>query len=170
MRGTAKGVALALWAVMPPMPQQRRSISAKWGGKPYTLGGGKMSYKDPEVQREYQRKWRNTRRKEYIKKHGGKCVQCGSKHRLEFDHVDRSRKVEHKIWTWKRARIEEELKKCQLLCKRCHINKTHAERGDRVIVHGTLYRGYHHGCRCSECRRANAAYENKRRHGKSMSV
>lgn len=128
-----------------------------------------MPYKDPEKQKEAQRRYNKNRRLRYIRDYGGKCVQCGSKKKLEFDHIDRATKTapsSHAIWSRRETHIEEELKKCQLLCKACHINKTHAERGDRVLVHGTLYRGYHRGCRCSECRRANADYEYKRRHGK----
>ncbi len=125
-----------------------------------------MPYKDPEEQKACQRRYNSSRRRRFIKEHGGKCIKCGSKKRLEFDHIDRSTKTSHSIWSWREDRIREELKKCQLLCKACHINKTHAERGDRVLVHGSLFRGYHRGCKCVVCRRANADYEYKRRHGK----
>ena len=125
-----------------------------------------MPYKDKEKQRECQRSYNSSRRLRFIKEHGGKCVKCGSQKRLEFDHIDRTTKTSHTIWSWSEEHIREELKKCQLLCKACHINKTHAERGDRVLVHGTMYRGYQRGCKCTACRKANADYEYKRRHGK----
>lgn len=83
-----------------------------------------MPYKDKKAQMEYQRVWCANRRKEYVDKHGGKCVKCSSTHRLEFDHINPEEKVSHRIWSWSRDRIEAELAKCQLLCRDCHLSKT----------------------------------------------
>jgi len=68
-------------------------------------------------------------RDECIKKLGGCCVVCGSRHRLQFDHKDpSSRKFKiGKLLNYKLEELEEEIKKCQLLCIRCHIKKSKEE-------------------------------------------
>ena len=71
-----------------------------------------------EEQREYQRLWRRARRNKYLAVHGNKCRLCESQEDMEFDHIDRSKKVDHNIWSWTEDRIVEELSKCQLLCHR----------------------------------------------------
>lgn len=43
---------------------------------------------------------------------------------LQIDHVDPSEKVTHKVWSWSEPRREEELNKCVVRCKPCHIEKT----------------------------------------------
>ena len=121
-----------------------------------------MSYKDPEKQREYQRKWRQERRDSWFK--DKECISCGSTDNLELDHKDPSTKIDHKIWSWREERRNKELEKCQVLCKDCHENKTVEER---IIMpdHGTLDRYKHKllPCRCASCRKANAEYEANRR-------
>jgi len=62
---------------------------------------------------------------------GGKCTQCSATTRLEFDHIDKTTKT-FSITTRLRSApwpvIEDELKKCQLLCRPHHIEKTVRER------------------------------------------
>jgi len=69
---------------------------------------------------------------------GGKCEKCGfSKHpaALQFHHHTRNNKeiavgrILNKSW----AVIEEELKKCKLLCANCHAIE-HSKRYDDLIV------------------------------------
>lgn len=62
---------------------------------------------------------------------GGKCVRCGSTKRLQFDHIERRANVPGrrqliitKIWTYSDERFRAELKKCQLLCRTCHDDKS----------------------------------------------
>ena len=57
---------------------------------------------------------------------GSMCVRCGSTDMLEFDHVDPSTKVAPiaRILMGRWAFVEEELKKCQLLCRPCHMEKS----------------------------------------------
>lgn len=83
-----------------------------------------MSYIDPEAKREYQRRWLADRRAEYIAKCGGCCKSCGSSVFLEFHHLDPAAKESHRIWSWRRERIEAEVAKCILLCRECHKEET----------------------------------------------
>jgi HNH endonuclease. len=70
---------------------------------------------------------------------GGHCAVCGSTENLEIDHVDpetktprlraRGRHIEYLPY----ALFIEELEKCQLLCFRCHVDKSARERAIRAI-------------------------------------
>ena len=111
-----------------------------------------MGYKDIEVQRKFQREWAANRKREfYIGKY---CVRCGTTERLELDHIDRTKKISHNIWSWSKERRETEISKCQILCHTCHWEKTRDDLGWR-LKHGTAtaYKNYH--CRCSDCMEAN---------------
>jgi 5-methylcytosine-specific restriction endonuclease McrA len=119
-----------------------------------------MSYKDPDKQRQYQRE-RNARiRAEYLKDKS--CKVCDTKKLLEVDHIDPKKKVSHKVWSWSKEKREKELKKCQILCRKHHQDKTSAYRKSKM-KHGTLgmYKGAK--CRCVPCRKANSTYEQNRR-------
>lgn len=80
--------------------------------------------------RTYQLTWIKRRRDEWIAEHGP-CARCGSWDRPEVDHIDRSTKVltPAKIWSLspENPRRIAELAKCQVLCHRCHQEKTNAE-------------------------------------------
>ena len=107
-----------------------------------------MPYKDKILQREYQRQWMEKRRLDFfIDK---VCSHCGSNTNLTLDHIDPSKKLSHKIWSWSEERRNEELKKCQVLCDDCHKEKTREEGVN--LEHGscTMYRL---GCRCYLCMR-----------------
>lgn len=99
-------------------------------------------------------------REEAIAVLGGKCVRCGRMDSLEFDHIDKDSKVfaiGH-LLSVSRARYLEELAKCQLLCRPCHLLKTLDERGHRVArgTHGTI--SAYRYCKCEICRQAWKAY------------
>lgn len=66
------------------------------------------------------------RRAEWLAKNGP-CRKCGSSENLEVDHIDRSQKVTHRIWTWAEDKRAAELAKCQVLCRVCHREKSVAE-------------------------------------------
>lgn len=121
-----------------------------------------MPYKDVDAQREYQRKWRNARRALFVAEFGGVCEKCGGTDDLQFDHRDPEKKLDHRIFSWAIARIREELKKCQLLCEVCHIEKTNAQMQYPPRQHGTNLMYTRGACRCQPCRTAhaqvNAAY------------
>ena len=88
-----------------------------------------MPYIDRETQRAYQRAWRAKRRSDFFA--GKVCARCGSAENLELDHIDRTTKVSHAIWSWSEARRQAELAKCQVLCAECHKDKTQADQGTR---------------------------------------
>jgi 5-methylcytosine-specific restriction endonuclease McrA len=111
-----------------------------------------MPYTDPEQQREYQRRWRANRRTRWINENGGRCQECGSTDRLEIDHVDPSEKEYSPTFAWSRADREQELRKCQILCKSCHAKKTYALTTAR---HGTALAYNRDHCRCEQCKTWN---------------
>ena len=81
---------------------------------------------------EDQRKIRNERR-QYLREYlGGKCVRCGATERLEFDHIIKETKsftIGSSLTCFSIEELIEEVNKCQLLCRPCHIIKS-AEEGD----------------------------------------
>lgn len=121
-----------------------------------------------DQKREYQRKWLQKRRQDWIDSQGGVCVVCGSDDRLEVDHIDRSLKTMEpaSIWSRKEEVREKELENCQVLCYTHHLEKTNDEK---EAEHGThsRYTSAKHKCRCEDCRKAHAEYaKNSRDSGK----
>lgn len=94
---------------------------------------------------------------------GGSCVNCGSTDKLEFDHVipeDKSFSLAVKL----ENSFEEllpEVQKCQLLCEKCHMDKTISDRGQDRAKHGTSGMYTNHSCRCALCTSNWATYSNK---------
>lgn len=96
---------------------------------------------------------------------GGHCAKCPNTERLEFDHIDPATKsmTIAKMWTASEVRFQAELRKCQLLCVRHHLEKTLSERGFAEVkgrgVHGTLSAARYCGPpRCDACRLAHREY------------
>lgn len=83
----------------------------------------------------------------------GPCVICGSDEKLHVDHVDPLTKVSHNVWSWSEKRRQEELAKCQVLCKECHEDKTAEENRERNggLRHGTETMYCKYKCRCDLC-------------------
>ena len=107
--------------------------------------------------------WRHysLRRKEIIKLLGGRCVQCGTKRKLEIDHKDPKKKkldISRVLTIVENDKLKKELKKCQLLCHSCHMRKTVAERGQSLAkgTHGTL--SSYRYCKCQLCIDAHKDY------------
>jgi len=111
-----------------------------------------MPYADKEKQIAYQLKWILARRAKFFD--GKSCVRCNSTKKLELDHINPETKVSHHIWSWSKVRQDEEIRKCQVLCRLCHIEKTREEI-TVPLVHGTTS-GYHKGCRCKPCTSATS--------------
>lgn len=96
------------------------------------------------------------RRAEAIRSLGGKCVVCGSAENLELDHIDPALKSFDisKLWSVSKARFQAELKKCQVLCKSHHAEKT---RRELSVDHGGGASGKRN-CKCRPCRDRKAEY------------
>lgn len=113
---------------------------------------------------DYNKIYYDKRRQELLFRLGNSCNKCGSTENLEFDHVDPSTKL-HSISKilYRADLLEDELGKCQLLCKPCHVEKTRAENKKRIepyrSAHGTVRRYCHYGCRCKSCKKAYSNYK-----------
>lgn len=112
------------------------------------------------VDAEYHKNRRSKRKNKLLALLGGKCAICGSKENLQFDHKDPKHKKFHisRRVTSPEESIIDELKKCQLLCKSCHHQKTleNQEYG-LESEHGTIWK-YKRGCRCDLCKKAISDY------------
>jgi 5-methylcytosine-specific restriction endonuclease McrA len=104
-------------------------------------------------------------KEEALRRLGGACVSCGSTEELEFDHILRSSKSKEvtRALLSSRKGLEEELDKCQLLCKPCHLKKTLEESGREAAegTHGTL--SSYRYCHCDLCRKAKRDWQAKHR-------
>jgi len=123
-----------------------------------------VPYKDPEKQREYQRKWQASRRKEWVDAHGP-CALCGSWDDLQVDHIypDEKETKPSQVWGCTKKKRDAELSKCQVLCKECHRIKTSLERTGKPPQQGHGTTKYSYGCRCQVCVKAKADYDSRRR-------
>lgn len=123
-----------------------------------------MPYKLPEVRRKKEKEKRLARRKAINKILGNRCVRCESLKSLEVDHINRDRDFcigSSLNWNW--DKITKELKKCQLLCRSCHVKKTIKERGRRMSTHGMASMYCNQKCRCEPCKNAWSVYMKTRR-------
>lgn len=99
-----------------------------------------------EEQRAYQRKWLKKRRNAWLHQNGP-CKKCDSPQQLHIDHINPKIKSNHRIWSWTQARRDDELKKCQVLCRDCHQQKTNSDN-NFGLKHGTESGYSYYGCRC----------------------
>lgn len=70
-----------------------------------------------------------------IKQLGGKCLRCSSTINLEIDHKRSSKKkisLGGILTSGNEELVQKELKKCQLLCKRCHKKKSSRQSSRRM--------------------------------------
>lgn len=119
-----------------------------------------MPKKDRDEYNAYMRKYMlrryHERRQWAIEKLGGKCVKCGSRSKLELDHIDPKKKSFSigKLWSVSQKRFEAEVRKCQVLCDEHHTDKTLEDKGQRRAkgTHGTL--ASYRYCKCAVCREA----------------
>lgn len=92
---------------------------------------------------------------------GGRCVTwwCGATENLELDHIDPETKcfTLSSNWGLPEDVWQEELAKCQLLCRPCHELKT-ASENPVSEEHGTWAWVRWRKCKCEECRDFANAY------------
>lgn len=86
--------------------------------------------------RPYQRIWIKKRRTDWIIKNGP-CTLCGSEKDLQVDHINRRTKElnPQAIWSRQKSVRVKELSKCQVLCGKCHKNKTSRENKGEFRVY-----------------------------------
>jgi len=82
--------------------------------------------------RKRQKHWLARRKLAALEALGGQCADCGDSYReaqLEFDHIVREGKAFNILarLSYRWPVLVEELKKCQLLCRSCHYEKTARE-------------------------------------------
>lgn len=91
---------------------------------------------------------------------GNKCRVCGSKEKLQIDHVNRKFKSFEvtRMLSVSLKRFYNEIKKCQILCQTCHADKTALELGKKIArnTHGTL--SSYRYCKCNICKKVNSDY------------
>jgi len=123
-----------------------------------------MPYKDINIFRKYQRERAAKNRKDFL--YDKSCKICGSKEKLEIDHIKRENKVSHNVWSWSLLRRNEELKKCQILCHLCHQIKTVRENTKEHCYNAYKTKR----CVCSICyqhyRKVCEVYNDKRRNAR----
>jgi len=129
----------------------------------------------------YMQDRRARRREKLLDMRGNRCEKCGSSEDLEFNHIDRSTKsfgLSGKALDTAWSKILEELNKCELLCRPCHVEYTRGQyeseeilswnkgrrqdtREDVELVHGTAKMYTNENCRCTDCKYAKKLYRQK---------
>jgi 5-methylcytosine-specific restriction endonuclease McrA len=100
-----------------------------------------------EYMRVYMLERARKRRQEALDRLGGKCNLCGSTDQLELDHIDRTTKkyTVARIYSYSEKTFWEEVEKCQILCRKCHIFKSKNDISDyqlnQKIKGKSKYRG-----------------------------
>lgn len=112
-----------------------------------------------EKEREYQRQWKRGIREEFVASRGGACERCGADpgaYGLVVDYRDYANKPGYArdIWSMGKARREEALEQCIVLCRSCYLKHTEPE-------HGTLERArkFKDPCKCQACKDVANAYQ-----------
>ena|SRR3990167_3529613 len=117
--------------------------------------------------RDYSKRRRHERKRWAINKFGSRCGKCSSVKKLQFDHIDRKTKKINvsEIWMYSWKTFLKELNKCQLLCYKCHLDKSRIDGSFKKrgkTKHGTSTAYVHHGCRCELCKKWKREYRKLR--------
>jgi hypothetical protein len=122
--------------------------------------------------KEYMLRRYHKRMNEARLKLGNKCFKCDCTENLQLDHIDPKSKnfTVAKLWNSKPEIFEAEVSKCQLLCAKCHEEKTLLDMGrlSGKNTHGTL--SSYRYCKCELCRKANAEYVKMKRAKKKLKI
>lgn len=89
-----------------------------------------MPYKNKDKQKTFQREWLQRRKDRFFK--NKKCKLCGSTHNLTLHHREPGKKIDHRIWSWAPERFWREVKKCDILCEKCHQEKSNKQNTERA--------------------------------------
>lgn len=94
---------------------------------------------------------------------GKVCNKCGSTENLEIDHINpftkNLRAGDGSIWDLPDEEFYVELKKCQVLCRKCHVDKSLADYNMERIGDKHNYSRYaNHKCRCNICVKDHSRY------------
>lgn len=123
-----------------------------------------MPFKNKEQYNEYSRKYQanryKVRRAAFIEELGGSCKKCGATENLEFDHIDSSTKsfdISKALGSRSYEKLAEEIKKCQLLCGICHLEKSRENKDLGNVSHGGGKSGKRN-CPCAPCKAKKAEY------------
>lgn len=109
-----------------------------------------------EYMREYMKNRYHEKRNQVIERLGGKCSRCKTKEGpWHLDHKDKRKKTMRAsdLHSVNDQKFEKEVKNLQLLCEKCHRDKT-KESWDYSTPkprHGTYWMYRKHGCRCKKC-------------------
>lgn len=116
-----------------------------------------------EYMRQYMRERARNFRKNLLKEFGGKCIQCGSKKDLHFDHINKKKKRKRvsDLHSVNDKDVKREKKNLQLLCRNCHKKKTHEawDYGVKKTKCGTVWMYKKYKCRCKKCTQAFKEYK-----------
>ena len=110
--------------------------------------------------KEYHKQYWHKRRKKIIDYLGGKCIKCGSKEKLEIDHINANEKVCNVKDNLTFKTMKEEIDKCQVLCYDCHKEKSISER--KPFIHGSRYGWQKKHCKCNDCQSTKIIQEKER--------
>lgn len=125
-----------------------------------------------KASKEYFRRYYHQRKLDYQKLLESHCNKCGSTEDLQFDHIDPKTKsfTISKLMNYSKEKVLEELRKCQLLCKSCHLHKSQEEgslskkpHNKGKWKHGTTTSYMAKGCRCKVCKDFYSEYKRNRR-------
>jgi len=116
------------WKNDPEYRERKLEYNREWRKKP-----GRQEEINQKSRERYKQK-----KNEMVELLGGKCVGCGTTHNLEFDHIDRTQKEYNvtKFLKGTRCNLVEEINKCQLLCKSCHIIKSRIHYDQEQMLKG----------------------------------
>jgi len=109
-----------------------------------------------DYMRQYMKDRYHARRNQLIDELGRKCNNCGSLDGpWHVDHIDKKKKTMRAsdIHSTSDKKVKKEKKNLQLLCSKCHIEKT-KDSWDYAVPkteHGTYWMYKKYNCRCDDC-------------------